>query len=66
MHRGGVGVVDQREQQMLERRIFVMALVGDGQRLVEGFFERSGEYGHRRAFHFFSMMHCSGCWFLRA
>ncbi len=35
-HDGGrIGVVDQGEQQMLERRIFVMPLVGKGQCLME-------------------------------
>ena len=38
-HRGGVLVVDQRQQQMLERRIFVVALIGERQRPVERLFE---------------------------
>ncbi len=37
--RGGVLVVDQRQQEMLERRVFVMALVGERQRAVERLFE---------------------------
>ena len=65
-HRRRVGIVDQGQQQMFERRIFVVALVGERQRLAKGLFERAGKYRHQRAFHFFSMMHCSGCWFLRA
>ncbi len=38
-HRGGVGVVDQRQEQMLQGRIFVFSLgrIGDG--AVQGFFE---------------------------
>ena len=32
-------VVDQREQQMLERRVFVVPLVGERQRPVEGLLE---------------------------
>ena len=38
-HRGRVLVVDQREQQMLERGVFVVALVGERQRPVEGLLE---------------------------
>ena len=30
-HRGGVLIVDQRQQQMLQRRVFVVALVGERQ-----------------------------------
>ena len=36
-------VVDQREQQMLERGEFLVALVGEAERLVEGHFEGAGE-----------------------
>ncbi len=47
LHHGArVAVVGQREKQMLERRIFVMAIVGDRQCAVEGLFERAGECGH--------------------
>ena len=35
-HGGGVGVVDQRQQQMFERREFLAALVGVGERPAEG------------------------------
>ena len=42
-HRGGVLVVDQRQQQMLERRVFLVALVGERQRLMQGLFETAGE-----------------------
>ena len=45
-HRGGVLVVDQRQQQMLERRIFVAAFIGEGQRAMEGLFETAGECRH--------------------
>ncbi len=38
-HRGGVLVVDQREQQMLERGVFMVAFVGERQRPVEGLLE---------------------------
>ncbi len=49
-HRRGVGVVDQREQQVLERRVFVAAFVRERERLAKGLFERSGEYRHRAPF----------------
>ena len=61
-HDGGrVGVVDQRQQQMLERRIFMMPLIGEGERLMKGLFEALGESRHSEP-HFFSITHCSGCW----
>ena len=66
-HGGGVGIVDQTQQQMLERRIFVMPLIGDGERAVKRLFEIAREGRHEApTSHFFSMMHCSGCWCLRA
>ena len=43
---GGFGVVDQREQQMLERRIFMMTFVGESQRLMERLFQALGESRH--------------------
>ena len=49
-HRRGVGVVDQRQQQMFERRVFVTTLVGDRERSTEGLFERSGENRHQAPF----------------
>ena len=42
-HGGGVIVVDQREQQVLERRIFLVTFAGEGERLVKGLFETAGE-----------------------
>ena len=45
-HRGGVGVVDQSEQQMFERRQFVTMLVGDGEGATQRLFERPGKYRH--------------------
>ena len=60
-HDGGrLGVVDQRQQQMLERRIFVMAFVGECQRLMQRLFQALGESRHSKP-HFFSITHCSGC-----
>ncbi len=35
-HRGGILVVDQRQQEMLQRGILVMALIGQRQCAVEG------------------------------
>ena len=49
-HRRRVDVVDQRQQQVLERRIFVTALIGEGERPAKGLFERAGENGHRAPF----------------
>ena len=47
-HRGGVLVVDQRQQQVLERRILVMPLVRDGQRAMQGLFKALRESRHSR------------------
>ena len=44
--RGGIAVFGQTEQQMLERGIFVMPLVGDGQGPVQRLFEIAGERRH--------------------
>ncbi len=60
-HDGGrILVVDQREQQMLERGVFLMTLAGEGQRLVESLFKATGEGRHGLP-HFFSITHCRGC-----
>ena len=45
-HLAGVGIVDQRQQQVLQRGIFVAALGGMRQRGMEGLFETLGETGH--------------------
>ena len=44
--RGGIAIIDQAQQQMLERGVFVMALVGDGERAMERLFEIAGEGRH--------------------
>ena len=46
-HFGGMVVVDQREEQMLQRRIFVVTLRCGFQRIVQGLFEalRKGRHG---------------------
>ena len=49
-HRRGVRIVDQRQQQVFERRIFVAALVGERERLAKGLFERAGKYRHQTPF----------------
>ena len=42
LHDGaGIAIVGEREKQMFERGIFVMMVVGDGQRAVERLFERA-------------------------
>ena len=43
-------IVDQGEQQVLQRRVFVPALVGERERLAKGLFERAGEYRHHAPF----------------
>ena len=45
-----IDVVDQRQQQMLEGRVFVSALVGERERSTKGLFERAGENRHRAPF----------------
>ena len=47
---GRIDVVDQRQQQMFEGRIFVSALVRERQRSAKGLFERAGENWHRAPF----------------
>jgi hypothetical protein len=37
--RGGVGVVEQGQQQVLQRREFVLSLIGVGHRAVDRFFQ---------------------------
>ena len=81
-HRGRVLILDQREQQMFERGVFVVPLVGERERPVERLFEAARKSWHyclichcriaaipRRLppySHFFSITHCRGCWCLRA
>ena len=45
-HGGGVLVVDQRQQQVLEGGIFMVPLVGEGERPVQGLFEAARESWH--------------------
>src|SRR5262249_9185304 len=80
-HRGGVLIVDQRQQQVLERGVFVVALVGERQGPMERLLEVARKSRHVSSpgnalygpgvpgfqrHHFFSITHCNGCWCLRA
>ena len=47
-HGGGIRVIDQRKQQMFERRILMMPLVCDGKRTVQGLFKALRESRHSR------------------
>ncbi|MHC2800886.1 hypothetical protein ACVMII_000632 [Bradyrhizobium diazoefficiens] len=48
-HDGGcIGVVDQGEQEMLERRVLVMTLVCDRQRTMQGLFKALRKSRHSR------------------
>ena len=49
-HSRRIDVVDQREKQMFERRVFMMAFVGERQGSTKGLFERAGENWHRAPF----------------
>ncbi len=42
-HRRGVLIVDQGEEQMLQRGVFLMALAGQRQRLMKGLLKTAGE-----------------------
>ena len=42
-HTGRILVIDQAEEQVLERCVFVLALVGVGHRAMQGFFELAGK-----------------------
>jgi len=44
--RGGVLIIEQGEQQVLERRIFMVTLVGQRQGAMEGLLEIARERGH--------------------
>jgi len=42
-HGGGVLIFEERQEQMLERSVFLMALAGQRQRLMQGLFKTAGE-----------------------
>ena len=46
-HRRGVLIVDQRQQQVFQGRIFVVPLIGDGERPVERLLETARERWHQ-------------------
>src|SRR6185312_16344192 len=67
---GGVLILDQREQQVLQRRVFVVALVRKRKRAVKRLLQTTRKGRHSIPFrsfptHFFSITHCKGCWCLR-
>ena len=45
-HRGRILIVDQGQQQVLERRIFVVPLIGERQCAVERLFKAARKSGH--------------------
>ena len=47
-HGGRIGIVDQRQQEMFERRVLVVTLVGDRQRTMQGLFKALGKSRHSR------------------
>jgi len=49
-HLGRVGIIDQREQQVLERRVLMAAVRRVGEGGVERLLERLSETGHGRDF----------------
>ena len=45
-HRGGILIFDQRQQEVLKRRVFMMPLIGERQSAMERLFETARERGH--------------------
>ena len=64
-HRRRIAVVDQRQEQMLQRRVFVTALIGILQSAPESLFETGRKRSHLDP-HSFSIVHCNGCSCCRA
>jgi len=56
-HGGGFFVVDQRQEQVLQRRIFVLSLIGVSDGAMQGFFELARKRGQSGASQSFSMVH---------
>ena len=46
-HGGGVRIVDHRQQQMLQRRIFMVSLIGEGERPMERLFKAARKSRHQ-------------------
>ena len=42
-HGGRILIVDEAQEEMLQRRVLMVALVGRGQRTMQGLFEIAGE-----------------------
>ena len=73
---GGVLIFNQRQKQVLERRVFVMTLVSERKRPMKRLLKAARKSRHFHCSclywtdssrnHFFSIMHCKGCWCLRA
>ena len=55
-----IDVVDQRQQQMFQGRVFMTALVGERQGSTKGLFERAGENWHRAPFTSFPLCTARG------
>ncbi len=55
-----IDVVDQRQQQMFESRVFMTALVGERQGSTKGLFERAGENWHQAPFTSFPLCTARG------
>ena len=59
-HSPGVVVVTQRQQQVLERGVFMLPLVGIAQGAMETLFKFAGEGGHVLS----NLFHCALEWML--
>ena len=59
-HRRGVSIIQERQQQVLERRVLVVAIVGMFDGAMQRRFQALGECGHVLGYSF-SMVHCRGC-----
>ena len=57
-HRDRILILDKRQQQMLQRRIFVTAFVG----IAEGVVQALLQVGRQHGPYSFSIVHCRGCW----
>ena len=63
-HGGGILVVDEGQKQVFERRVFVAGVRWPGPRRGGGPFRGCGRMSAWA--YSFSIVHCSGCWWLRA
>jgi hypothetical protein len=58
---GRVVVVGERQQQVFQRGVLVLALVGVSDGAMQGFFKWARKRGQGEAPQSFSMVHCRGC-----